>query len=48
MACLSYFPSKVEYKGEKYGKEFLLNMQEEFVSQLRKILSDSGADPFSD
>ena len=31
MACLSYFPGKVEFMGKKYVKEYLLEKQDEYV-----------------
>ena len=48
LACLSYFPGKVEYKGSTYGKQLLINRQEEFVGELRGILEKSGANPYND
>lgn len=32
MACLSYYPSKVEYQGEKHAKPSLIQKQEEYVA----------------
>ena len=48
MACLSYFPSKVDYQGKKYSKPLLIKRQEEYVSELRDILQLSGANPYFD
>ena len=43
LACLSYFPGKVEYEGQKYRKGYLIDKQDELVHELRQILQDSGA-----
>ena len=48
MACLSYFPGKVEYDGEKHAKPTLIAKQEKYVSELRDILKLSGANPYFD
>ena len=36
----------MEYNGEKYKKTHLIGKQVEYVSQLREILKESGANPF--
>ena len=48
IACLSYFPGKVEYGGHSYSKANLLKVQEQMVENLRAILRGIGSSATKD